>query len=73
VQDPPKFTQIWIFGLKTNHLATLVSLSPPLPEEIAFQVHFCSSRSHQPEMIASSLPRSILPFYTALNATHVKG
>jgi hypothetical protein len=24
LQDPPKFTQIWIFGLKTNHLATLV-------------------------------------------------
>jgi hypothetical protein len=23
VQDPTKFTQIWIFGLKTNHLATL--------------------------------------------------
>jgi hypothetical protein len=23
-QDPPKCTQIWIFGLKTNHLATLV-------------------------------------------------
>jgi hypothetical protein len=23
IQDPPKFTQIWIFGLKTNHLATL--------------------------------------------------
>jgi hypothetical protein len=23
MQDPPKFTQIWIFGLKTNHLATL--------------------------------------------------
>jgi hypothetical protein len=22
-QDPPKFTQIGIFGLKTNHLATL--------------------------------------------------
>jgi hypothetical protein len=22
-QDPPKFTQIWTFGLKTNHLATL--------------------------------------------------
>jgi hypothetical protein len=20
-QDPPKFTQIWIFGLKRNHLA----------------------------------------------------
>jgi hypothetical protein len=25
VQDPPKFTPIWIFGLKTNHLATLVA------------------------------------------------
>jgi hypothetical protein len=24
LQDPTKFTQIWIFGLKTNHLATLV-------------------------------------------------
>jgi hypothetical protein len=24
-QSPPKFTQIGIFGLKTNHLATLVS------------------------------------------------
>jgi hypothetical protein len=23
LQDLPKFTQIWIFGLKTNHLATL--------------------------------------------------
>jgi hypothetical protein len=24
LQDPPKFTQIAIFGLKTNHLATLL-------------------------------------------------
>jgi hypothetical protein len=24
LQDPPKFTQIGIFGLKINHLATLV-------------------------------------------------
>jgi hypothetical protein len=24
LQDPPEFTQIGIFGLKTNHLATLV-------------------------------------------------
>jgi hypothetical protein len=23
LQDPTKFTQNWIFGLKTNHLATL--------------------------------------------------
>jgi hypothetical protein len=27
LQDPPKFTQIWIFGLKTNHLATLNTTS----------------------------------------------
>jgi hypothetical protein len=25
IKGPPKFTQIWIFGLKRNHLATLVS------------------------------------------------
>jgi hypothetical protein len=24
LQDPPKFTQIWMFGLKRNHLATLL-------------------------------------------------
>jgi hypothetical protein len=24
LQDLPKFTQIWIFGLKINHLATLI-------------------------------------------------
>jgi hypothetical protein len=28
LQDQPKFTQIGIFGLKTNHLATLLSSSP---------------------------------------------
>jgi hypothetical protein len=26
LQDPKKFTQIGIFGLKSNHLATLVSM-----------------------------------------------
>jgi hypothetical protein len=26
LQDPPKFTQIGIFGLKENHLATLLVL-----------------------------------------------
>jgi hypothetical protein len=24
LQDPPKFTKIWIFGLKIYHLATLL-------------------------------------------------
>jgi hypothetical protein len=28
LQDPPKFTQIGIFGLKTDHLATLASRQP---------------------------------------------
>jgi hypothetical protein len=28
LQDPPKFTQIWIFGLKICHLATLVFVWP---------------------------------------------
>jgi hypothetical protein len=28
LQEPPKFTQIWIFGLKTNHLATLADTRP---------------------------------------------
>jgi hypothetical protein len=27
LQDPPKFPQIWIFGLKTNHLATLLGIA----------------------------------------------
>jgi hypothetical protein len=27
LQDPPKFTPIGIFGWKTNHLATLVSVA----------------------------------------------
>jgi hypothetical protein len=26
LQDPPKFTQIWIFGLKIYHLATLLEI-----------------------------------------------
>jgi hypothetical protein len=26
LQEPAKFTQIWIFGLKANHLATLKSM-----------------------------------------------
>jgi hypothetical protein len=28
LQDPTKFTHIWSFGLKTNHLATLQRSSP---------------------------------------------
>jgi hypothetical protein len=27
LQDPPKFTQTGILGLKTNHLATLISIA----------------------------------------------
>jgi hypothetical protein len=32
LQDPQKLIQIWIFGLKTNHLATLVVTSTVLSE-----------------------------------------
>jgi hypothetical protein len=30
VQDPPKFTQIGIFGSKRNHLATLIETQVPV-------------------------------------------
>jgi hypothetical protein len=33
LQDPPKYTQIWIFGLKICHLATLFSGSKKCPED----------------------------------------
>jgi hypothetical protein len=33
---PPKFTQIGIFGLKTNHLATLVKRSLVIARAICF-------------------------------------
>jgi hypothetical protein len=36
MQDPPKFTQNWIFGLKTNHLATL-SASDTIPRRFLLQ------------------------------------
>jgi hypothetical protein len=38
-QDPPKLTQIWICGLKINHLATLV-LFPQEGKVQWMQVHF---------------------------------
>jgi hypothetical protein len=47
LQDPPKFTQILMFGLKTNHLATLlVTLlaSQSLPLEIALRKSFQPGR-----------------------------
>jgi hypothetical protein len=40
LQDPPKFTQIWIFGLKANHLATLVARWFIFKPKIAFWVNF---------------------------------
>jgi hypothetical protein len=30
LQDPPKLTKIGIFGLKTNHLATLEQMRIPI-------------------------------------------
>jgi hypothetical protein len=31
LQDPPKFIQNWIFGLKTNHLETLIGNREAFP------------------------------------------
>jgi hypothetical protein len=36
LQDPPKFTQIGIFGLKICHLATLIQSGPCQPLENVF-------------------------------------
>jgi hypothetical protein len=55
-KDPPKFTQIWIFGLKTNHLATL------------FVVHVCAIKAENTcsKCLALSLPA---PTFLAGNKT----
>jgi hypothetical protein len=39
LQDPSKFTQIGIFGLKTNHLATLVGPSSDLRSRDFYVLH----------------------------------
>jgi hypothetical protein len=40
LQDPPKFSQIWIFGLKTNHLATLEDFTKPANFFSDSETHF---------------------------------
>jgi hypothetical protein len=47
LQDPPKFTQIWIFGLKTNHLATLVDMRHKKLIELAALFVYISYRPLQ--------------------------
>jgi hypothetical protein len=39
VQDPPKITQIWSFGLKINHLATLINGAQNSLEFALFSKH----------------------------------
>jgi hypothetical protein len=39
MQDPPKFTQIGIFGLKTNHLATLRTSTESCPGQLTSRVN----------------------------------
>jgi hypothetical protein len=39
LQDTPKSTQIWIFGLKTNHLATLLASEAVVNPEIIGLTH----------------------------------
>jgi hypothetical protein len=47
LQNPQKFTQIWIFGLKTNHLATLVCGLPPVyfRQKVIFRFFFAKRRN----------------------------
>jgi hypothetical protein len=47
LQDPPKFTQIGIFGSKTNHLASLKATYHPVP------IYPGGIRSHDPQPTAS--------------------
>jgi hypothetical protein len=44
LQDPPKFTQIWIYGLKTNHLATLIGSKRDSDKPGSIQVGFRVTR-----------------------------
>jgi hypothetical protein len=41
LQNPPKITQIWIFGLKTNHLATLVATNNDIQQVVKTAPHAC--------------------------------
>jgi hypothetical protein len=52
LQDPPKFTQIEIFGLKMCHLATLparsyvAATSGPGKVEMVFRIEFYDEKMH---------------------------
>jgi hypothetical protein len=50
LQDPPKITQIWIFGLKTNHLATLQLVT----------ILSCTMKTGGPYPKKNSLPQGLL-------------
>jgi hypothetical protein len=41
-QGPPKFTQIWIFGSKTNHLATLRCTTQHQSSTSAPYINYCA-------------------------------
>jgi hypothetical protein len=47
LQDPQKFTQIWIFGLKTNHLATLLTFHPQKKKIVVANFHVTQQQHGQ--------------------------
>jgi hypothetical protein len=48
LQDPPKFTQTWIFGLKIYHLATLGIFSlKTVQNEICFEAETKTPQAKQ--------------------------
>jgi hypothetical protein len=44
LQDPPKFTQIGIFGLKIYHLATLILVCRRIPQKLALYQAYWNGR-----------------------------
>jgi hypothetical protein len=51
-KSPPKFTQVWIVGLKTCHLATLLSLE--------IKIHTCKSCLSRCDIFCSVRPLASL-------------
>jgi hypothetical protein len=68
VQDPPKFTQIWIFGLKTNHLATLVHRRKVSAQSPFKHLHF-DSKYHEEEVGRRTRTATTTTGSTATTAT----
>jgi hypothetical protein len=52
LQDPPKFTQIGIFGLKIYHLATLHLIRPVFVTFLGWSIFFATCGKNQVDLFA---------------------